>query len=103
MAHVPLYYGALMTYRTRAKCVDLPQDTTQRTALSPRLWKPGISIAGMMASRTIVAPMINTRQTVSPELASTRGFTLVLRLLPKEDTIVLAYKRERLASRQGDG
>jgi hypothetical protein len=35
MARVPSDYSALMAYRTRPECADLPQDTTRRLHRAP--------------------------------------------------------------------
>jgi hypothetical protein len=70
MARTPSECGALMAYQTRPECADLLQGTTQRTAPNPRLWKPGIDIAGMMAPGTIAIPRkyTATRQPWAPRV-----------------------------------
>jgi hypothetical protein len=60
MPHAPSDHIALMIYRTWPECIDLPQGTTRWAALSPRLWKPMVDVAGMMASGTITAPASST-------------------------------------------
>jgi hypothetical protein len=66
MARVPPDCDTLLAYWTRHECPDLPQGTTWGTAPSPRLWKPRVGVARMMAPGTIVAPAVNTWQPGSP-------------------------------------
>jgi hypothetical protein len=62
----PSPYDTLMVYQTRPECVDLLQGTTRRVASCPRLQRPRVGVAIMMAPRTIATPtssaMVNTRQ-----------------------------------------
>jgi hypothetical protein len=64
--HAPSDCGALMAYWTRPECANLPQGTKRQTAQIPRLRKPEVDIAKMMAPGTIATPTINTWQPCSP-------------------------------------
>jgi hypothetical protein len=47
MARAPSDCDALMAYRARPECVDLPHGTTRPTAPSPSLRKLGVGVVGI--------------------------------------------------------
>jgi hypothetical protein len=58
MTYRPLSCDTLMAYQTIPECANLWQGATRQTVPSPRLHRPGIVIAKMMALGALTAPLL---------------------------------------------